>query len=110
MNPYLIAATAVAFAGQLSDCITTYIGIYVKKIAVEGDQAAIAQWIAKRPWALFTVKPLGILAISYALNNLVGSGGTIGTVFNIAGIGLLGVFAYRGFSAGYHNYLINEGK
>ena len=49
------------FAANMADVVTTYIGVYVKKVAVEGDTAA--GWMTSTPLRLWTIKPIGIALV-----------------------------------------------
>jgi hypothetical protein len=95
---------ALAFAGQLFDCITTFIGVDEKKITTEGNPNWFAQLIAPNSVAVLIVKPLAVLGIGAALLclNLL--------PFKIAGCIILAFLAFRGAQAGFHNYGINKGK
>ena len=55
----LIAAVLFGAVGQFFDAYTTYIGVTVKKIAVEGNKAAA--WLVAHPWLSFLVKTGGPL-------------------------------------------------
>lgn len=96
---HLIFWIALAFglAGKMMDCITTYIAIYVRKDAVEGDKAAFAQWMSAAPWHLFVIYPLIFAAI--------GGGTWYGGAswLYVAMAGLCVFLGIIGVQAGVHN-------
>ena len=64
----MLIALALGLGGSLGDAYTTYEGIFVKKVAKEGDMSWLAQWAAKAPWRLFVVKPAMIGAVALVTN------------------------------------------
>src|SRR5277367_27025 len=97
LHTIFLIAFLIALAAKMADCITTYIGVDVKKVAVEGDPSAFTQWLAVRPWALFTVNP-ALFALMYLAFHYVDW-----TPAYYGGIALFALFAYRSTTAAIHN-------
>lgn len=53
----VLILTLLCALAQLADGATSYEGFYVLKNSSEGDPSWFAQWVAKSPFRLFTVKP-----------------------------------------------------
>lgn len=53
----VLILTLVCILAQLADGTTSYEGFFILRNSVEGDTSKFAQWIAKSPFRLFTVKP-----------------------------------------------------
>ena len=95
--------TALALVGQLADCITTYIGIDVLKVAAEGNTTWLAQFVTKNAFLLLAFKPFCVLAIgliTYFAHWL---------PLTIAALGYLAYLCFAGIKVGIHNYKINKG-
>jgi len=104
MNPYLLAATIIAVAGQCSDAWTTYYGIFVKKVATEGDMNWFTQWQAGNKWRMLLTKPLLATGLAFTINKVF-----TGVVYaEVFGFVICAALAYSGISAGIHNYKINS--
>jgi|SRR5580700_1462545 hypothetical protein len=54
-----IVLAVLAFAANLADVLTTYEGVYVKKVASEASSANA--WFSDTPLKLLTIKPTAIL-------------------------------------------------
>lgn len=114
INILLLIDAALAFLGQLADCITSYNGIFVHHIAVEGDRSSFTQWCARAGWRMLIVKPAMTLFFDFIFawavpRWLPGLGGNPGLMYFLAFVGFvgMGIFAAKGFYAGWNNHKIN---
>lgn len=104
----LLVMGALTFAANFLDCYTTYVGVYIKKVAVESDLSAA--WMEKTPLRLLTIKPLGILAMCAAFIVPVALLGPAAPDVVVALGGVIeGITAIWGGISAYHNYQINKG-
>lgn len=94
------AATLIGTTGQFLDAYTTYVGVHVLKVAVEGNPSKITQWLVDRPALNFVVKPgvpfvtglLGFLLLPRVAASV--SEGYDGQIVFSIGLTLLGVWGY----------------
>lgn len=54
-----VIIAVLCFGANLADVLTTYEGVYVKKVAVEASSANA--WFSNTPLKLLTIKPAAIL-------------------------------------------------
>lgn len=114
INILLLIVAALAEAGQLADCITSYNGIFVHHIAVEGDRSSFTQWCAKRGWTLLLVKPAMTLFVDFIfawavprwMPGLTADKGLI-YLCEFVGFVIMLAAAATGFKAGWGNHQIN---
>jgi prepilin signal peptidase PulO-like enzyme (type II secretory pathway) len=100
MNYWDIAPIlATALVGL--DCFTTYRGVYVKKIATEGDSFIFTKWAAAKPWRLL-LPPLipGVLIPPAAISNFYVQAAVTGLAIGIVVKSAIAVI---------HNLKINKG-
>jgi hypothetical protein len=114
INILLLILAALALAGQLADCITSYNGIFVHHIAVEGDRSSFTQWCARAGWRTLFVKPAMVLFVDFIfawavprwMPGLTADKGLI-YLAEFVGFVIMGAAAATGFNAGWHNHQIN---
>lgn len=103
-----VAAVAGLVAGQLYDCYTTYVGIYVQKTAVVETSTWWKKLITGNKTALLTVKPLVCLGagigLSIAANSVhtgqaIDSVVSLGAVIGVSVVGAIMGLAGRGNAA-----------
>lgn len=111
MNPVSVVAVAVGavgVVGQFLDGYTTYKGIFVKKIAVEGNQSWFAQLVTKRAWTCLTVKPV-LTAAVIGLMLWAGPQSDFGAYAgDVIAIGLGALATWSGFNAAKGNATKNS--
>ena len=107
-QPVTIAVACVAAAAQFLDGYTTYRGLYVKKVAVEGNKSGFTQWLSKAPWRLLTIKPAMCLALAgtAAIYNHFDPGTNF---YSVLVVFALGPAIVLGIMAAVHNIKINKG-
>ena len=101
-----IILAALALVANFLDCYTTYVGVYVKKVATESDSAAA--WFSNTPLKLLTIKPLAIAGMGacFVVPVVILHSAAVAA---IGGVVMGASTIYAGISA-YRNYRINESK
>lgn len=100
---YVLAV--LAMLGQIADAYTTYEGIFVLKVATEGNQNWFTQWMTKAGGGSRLLLKPGLTGAVAALAIYVSHHALVGVVVSVP---CLTGLAYSGIDAGIHNYKINK--